>query len=113
MARSTISTTNGQSAKKFLMKTPINGARLSSSFGNRKHPILGYTKLHKGTDFAAPRGTPIYAAGNGVVERIGPYSHLRQLHQDPARQRLRDRLRAHEPLREGPAQGLRVCSRVR
>jgi len=65
---------NGQSAKKFLMKTPINGARLSSGFGNRKHPILGYTKLHKGTDFAAPRGTPIYAAGNGVIERIGPWS---------------------------------------
>ena len=65
---------SGQSAKKFLMKTPINGARLSSGFGNRKHPILGYTKLHKGTDFAAPRGTPIYAAGNGVVERAGPYS---------------------------------------
>jgi len=64
----------GQSAKKFLMKTPINGARLSSGFGNRKHPILGYTKLHKGTDFAAPRGTPIYAAGNGVVERVGPFS---------------------------------------
>jgi murein DD-endopeptidase MepM/ murein hydrolase activator NlpD len=65
---------NGQSAKKFLMKTPINGARLSSSFGNRRHPILGYTKLHKGTDFAAPRGTPIYAAGNGRIERAGPYS---------------------------------------
>jgi len=64
----------GQSAKKFLMKTPINGARLSSSFGSRKHPVLGYTKMHKGTDFAAPRGTPIYAAGNGVIERIGPYS---------------------------------------
>jgi murein DD-endopeptidase MepM/ murein hydrolase activator NlpD len=64
----------GQSAKKFLMKTPINGARLSSSFGNRRHPILGYNKLHKGTDFAAPRGTPIYAAGNGTVERAGPYS---------------------------------------
>ncbi|MDZ4759713.1 MAG: M23 family metallopeptidase [Alphaproteobacteria bacterium] len=64
----------GQSAKKFLMKTPINGARLSSGFGNRKHPILGYTKLHKGTDFAAARGTPIYAAGNGVVERAGPFS---------------------------------------
>ncbi|MDP3738760.1 MAG: M23 family metallopeptidase [Hyphomonadaceae bacterium] len=65
---------SGQSAKKFLMKTPINGARLSSGFGNRKHPILGYNKLHKGTDFAAPRGTPIYAAGNGVIERYGPYS---------------------------------------
>jgi murein DD-endopeptidase MepM/ murein hydrolase activator NlpD len=64
----------GQSAKKFLMKTPINGARLSSGFGNRTHPILGYTKLHKGTDFAAPVGTPIYAAGNGVVMHYGPYS---------------------------------------
>lgn len=62
----------GQSAKKFLMKTPINGARLSSSFGNRKHPVLGYTKLHKGTDFAAPTGTPIYAAGNGKVTSYGP-----------------------------------------
>jgi len=62
----------GQSAKKFLMKTPINGARLSSGFGNRKHPILGYTKLHKGTDFAAPTGTPIYAAGNGRLVGYGP-----------------------------------------
>lgn len=62
----------GQSAKKFLMKTPINGARLSSGFGNRKHPILGYTKLHKGTDFAAPTGTPIYAAGNGKLLGYGP-----------------------------------------
>jgi len=61
----------GQSAKKFLMKTPINGARLSSGFGNRKHPILGYTKLHKGTDFAAPTGTPIYAAGNGRITSYG------------------------------------------
>lgn len=61
----------GQSAKKFLMKTPINGARLSSGFGNRKHPILGYTKMHKGTDFAAPTGTPIYAAGNGVIKSYG------------------------------------------
>ncbi len=64
----------GQSARKFLMKTPINGARLSSHFGNRRHPVLGYNKLHKGTDFAAPRGTPIYAAGNGVIERAGPFS---------------------------------------
>jgi murein DD-endopeptidase MepM/ murein hydrolase activator NlpD len=65
---------SGQSAKKFLMKTPINGARISSGFGNRVHPILGYTKLHKGTDFAAPTGTPIYAAGNGVIGRYGPFS---------------------------------------
>lgn len=60
---------NGQSMKKFLMKTPIDGARLSSGFGMRKHPILGYSKLHAGVDFAAPRGTPIYAAGDGTVKR--------------------------------------------
>jgi len=61
----------GQSAKKALMRTPIDGARLSSGFGKRKHPVLGYTKMHKGVDFAAPRGTPIYAAGDGVVEFAG------------------------------------------
>ena len=60
---------NGRSIVKSLMKTPINGARLSSSFGNRKHPILGYTKLHTGTDFAAPSGTPIMASGSGTVVR--------------------------------------------
>ncbi|MCH7832503.1 MAG: peptidoglycan DD-metalloendopeptidase family protein [Proteobacteria bacterium] len=61
----------GQSARKALMRTPIDGARLSSGFGRRRHPILGYTKLHRGVDFAAPRGTPIYAAGNGVVVQSG------------------------------------------
>ncbi len=61
----------GKSVRRTLMRTPINGARLSSSYGNRKHPILGYTKLHTGTDFAAPRGTPIYAAGNGTVVHAG------------------------------------------
>lgn len=65
---------NGQSARKALMKTPIDGARLSSGFGMRHHPVLGYSRMHKGTDFAAPRGTPIYAAGDGVIERIGPFS---------------------------------------
>ncbi|MDC0200466.1 M23 family metallopeptidase [Candidatus Pelagibacter sp.] len=59
----------GKSVKKSLMKTPINGARLSSSFGMRKHPILGFNKMHKGTDFAAPEGTPIMASGDGKVVR--------------------------------------------
>jgi murein DD-endopeptidase MepM/ murein hydrolase activator NlpD len=64
---------NGQSMKKFLMKTPIDGARLSSRFGLRKHPILGYSKMHAGVDFAAPRGTPVYAAGNGTVTRANRF----------------------------------------
>lgn len=63
----------GESAKRFLMKTPINGARLSSSFGPRRHPVLGYNRMHKGTDFAARTGTPIYAAGDGVVERANRF----------------------------------------
>ena len=62
---------NGKSIKKTLMKTPINGARLSSSYGKRKHPILGYTKMHTGTDFAAPTGTPIMASGDGKVVKAG------------------------------------------
>ena len=60
---------SGKSITKSLMKTPINGARLSSSFGMRKHPILGYNKMHRGTDFAAPSGTPIMASGSGTVTR--------------------------------------------
>jgi len=59
----------GKSVEKALMKTPINGARLSSPFGMRKHPIDGFNKMHKGTDFAAPMGTPIMASGNGVITR--------------------------------------------
>lgn len=73
---------NGDSATKFLMKTPINGARLSSGFGMRRHPISGFSRLHKGTDFAAPTGTPIYAAGHGTVERAsryGGYGHYVRL----------------------------------
>ena len=62
---------NGKSVKKALMKTPINGARLSSPFGMRKHPIDGFNKMHRGTDFAAPMGTPIMASGNGVVKKAG------------------------------------------
>jgi len=62
---------NGKSVQKALMKTPINGARLSSSFGMRKHPIDGFNKMHRGTDFAAPKGTPIMASGNGIIQKAG------------------------------------------
>ena len=61
----------GQSVRKTLMRTPVDGARLSSRFGMRRHPILGYSRMHQGIDFAAPRGTPIYAAGDGVIESAG------------------------------------------
>lgn len=61
----------GNSVKKSLLRTPINGARISSGFGLRRHPILGYSKMHKGTDFAAPTGTPIMAAGNGTITWFG------------------------------------------
>ncbi len=63
----------GQSARKALLRTPVNGARLSSRYGKRRHPVLGYTKMHRGLDFAAPRGTPIMAGGDGVVERASRY----------------------------------------
>ena len=62
---------NGKSVQKALMKTPINGARLSSPFGMRKHPIDGFNKMHRGTDFAAPMGTPIMASGNGIIKKVG------------------------------------------
>ena len=69
---------SGKSVKRFIMKTPINGARLSSNFGMRRHPILGYTRAHNGTDFAAPVGTPIYAGGDGTIvksEQYGGYGN--------------------------------------
>ena len=68
----------GRSVKKTLMRTPIDGARLTSGFGKRKHPTLGYTKMHRGVDFGARSGTPIMAAGNGTVEfaaRNGGYGN--------------------------------------
>ncbi|MDP6707830.1 MAG: M23 family metallopeptidase [Alphaproteobacteria bacterium] len=61
----------GESVKKALLKTPVDGARLSSRYGRRRHPILGYTKMHRGLDFAAPRGSPIMAAGDGRIEKAG------------------------------------------
>lgn len=76
----------GKTAKRKLRATPINGARLSSTYGRRKHPILGYRKLHAGVDFAAPRGTPILAAGSGTVERANRYgsygNYIRIRHTD-------------------------------
>jgi murein DD-endopeptidase MepM/ murein hydrolase activator NlpD len=62
---------DGHSVRKMLLKTPIDGARLSSGFGMRKHPVLGYNKMHKGVDFAAASGTPIYAAGDGTIDFAG------------------------------------------
>lgn len=76
----------GKGAKRMLMRTPVNGARLSSRYGTRRHPVLGYRKKHKGVDFAAPRGTPIMAAGTGTVvraSRFGSYgNYVRIRHTD-------------------------------
>lgn len=62
---------DGKSVRKTLLRTPIDGARMSSGYGKRRHPVLGYTRMHRGVDFAAPSGTPIYAAGSGVVDYAG------------------------------------------
>lgn len=64
-------TAQGRSVRTGLLRTPVDGARISSRFGMRKHPILGYTRMHRGLDFAVPRGTPVYAAGDGTVEEAG------------------------------------------
>ena len=76
----------GNSVRKSLLKTPINGARISSGYGARKHPILGYTKMHKGIDFAAPMGTPIFAAGSGTITYYGTkggYGNFVQIRHTP------------------------------
>ncbi|MDP2699886.1 M23 family metallopeptidase [Thalassospira sp.] len=99
----------GESYRRALMRTPINGARLSSGFGKRKHPILGYTKMHQGVDFAAPPGTPIFAAGNGTVQQIGRNggygNYIRLRHTDSY-----DTAYAHM---KGFAKGLRQGARVK
>ena len=64
----------GDSVRKALLRTPVDGAKITSGFGMRMHPILGYSLMHKGVDFGAPIGTPIYAAGDGVIQQIGPFS---------------------------------------
>lgn len=64
---------DGESIRRALLRTPIDGARITSGFGMRQHPILGFSKMHQGVDFGAPKGTPIYAAGRGVVEQVGPH----------------------------------------
>lgn len=77
---------NGDSVRKALLRTPIDGARLSSGFGMRNHPILGYTRMHRGVDFAAPKGTPIFAAGSGVVVQEGRnrgYGNYIEIRHDP------------------------------
>lgn len=102
-------TADGRSVRKALMRTPIDGARLSSGFGARRHPILGYTKMHKGVDFAAPTGTPIMAAGDGVVEMaetFGGYgNYLRIRHNGEIKTAYAHTSRF--------AKGVRVGSRVR
>ena len=100
---------NGRSIRKALMKTPIDGARLSSGFGKRRHPVLGYAKMHKGLDFAAPRGTPIYAAGDGVIERMGPFSSYGNY----VRIRHREGLKTAYAHLKGFKRGLRAGSRVK
>ena len=99
----------GRSAKKPLMKTPIDGAHISSGYGMRSHPVLGYTKMHKGVDFAAPRGTPIYAAGDGVIEKIGPFS----TYGNYVRIRHRNDLKTAYAHMKGFKAGLRGGSRVK
>ena len=100
---------DGKSAKRKLMRTPINGARLSSGYGRRKHPVLGYVKTHKGVDFAAPRGTPIMAAGIGTVERASRFGsfgkYIRIRHSDGYKT-------AYAHL-NGYARGIKAGARVR
>lgn len=100
---------NGNSVRKALLRTPVDGARISSSFGMRKHPILGYSKKHKGVDFSSPPGTPVYAAGDGVIEKIGWFSsygkYVRVKHNDTFKT-------AYAHLK-GYARGMKIGTKVR
>ena len=90
---------NGRSMRKFLIRKPIADGEMTSPFGMRYHPILHYARMHTGVDWAAPIGTPIYAAGNGVDHPGGLGQRLRTAGRDPARQRLRDHLQPHVRVR--------------
>jgi murein DD-endopeptidase MepM/ murein hydrolase activator NlpD len=100
---------SGKSVRKALLRTPVDGARISSKFGMRKHPILGFTKKHKGVDFAAPPNTPVFAAGDGVIEKIGWFSsygrYVRIKHNDSYKT-------AYAHLK-GYARGMKAGSKVR
>lgn len=99
----------GESVRKALLRTPVDGARLSSRFGKRKHPILGYTRMHRGVDFAAPRGTPIMAAGDGVVEYAktnGSYGRYLRIRHNSTYKSAYAHLKSF-------AKGIRVGSRVK
>ena len=91
---------NGASVRKALLRTPVDGARLSSGYGKRKHPVLGYNKMHRGVDFAAPRGTPIMGRRRRRHRGFGPQRRLRQVRAHPPQLRVQDRVRAHEPDRQ-------------
>lgn len=98
-------TPSGVSIRKALLSTPVDGARISSGFGMRMHPVLGFTKMHKGIDFAAPIGTPIFAAGNGTIEKIGPFStygnYIRIRHNSTLKTAYAHMLRFASGLRDG------------
>lgn len=100
---------HGESARKPLLRTPVDGARLTSSYGRRRHPILGYTRMHRGVDFAAPRGSPIYAGGDGrIVSRgwKGGYGRYIKIRHNSTYSTAYAHMRAYK-------KGLRVGSRVR
>jgi murein DD-endopeptidase MepM/ murein hydrolase activator NlpD len=100
---------DGRSVRKALMKTPIDGARISSGYGKRRHPVLGYNKMHKGVDFAAPRGTPIYAAGDGKIEMAERWSSFGNY----IRIRHNSELKTAYAHLKGFAKGIRAGKRVK